>query len=214
MAKSVSYQTTNTYDILYPVKASVDNIWIGLHGLGYLSRYFQQYFKSLDRDKNAVIIPQAPNKYYQDKNFKHVGACWLTRVDTAAEMKNNLNYLEAILERENLQGDKRIILMGYSQGVSIAMRWMVHRKLACKALIIHSGGIPKELTEEDGKLIRTLTDRIIHISGTEDPFVNEDVALREKNMLEKLFGTDFEQHQPRIKHEVATDLLQQLSREL
>ncbi|MBL4663964.1 MAG: esterase, partial [Flavobacteriaceae bacterium] len=43
----------------------------------------------------------------------------------------------------------KFIVVGYSQGVSIATRWLSGRKIPCNILILHSGGIPNELKEVD-----------------------------------------------------------------
>ncbi len=55
MVKTVSYQHTNSYEILYPIHEHTENIWICFHGIGYLSRFFKTYFESFDSKKNAVI---------------------------------------------------------------------------------------------------------------------------------------------------------------
>ncbi|HBY66843.1 MAG TPA: esterase, partial [Flavobacteriaceae bacterium] len=88
--KEVSYTSTNTYTTVNTLTPKTKNIWIAFHGLGYLSRYFAKYFKHLNPEENYIIIPQAPSKYYQGSNFKHVGASWLTKENTVAETKNVL----------------------------------------------------------------------------------------------------------------------------
>ena len=64
-------------------------------------------------------------------------------------MKNIINYFDAILENEKLNSKHNLIVLGYSQGVSVALRYLAKRKIQCDKLIIHSGGIPKELNPED-----------------------------------------------------------------
>ena len=76
MIKTVSYPHTNSYEVLFPIKPTTQNIWLCFHGIGYLSTYFKRYFKKLDPELNAVFIPQAPSKYYLGTDFKHVGASW------------------------------------------------------------------------------------------------------------------------------------------
>lgn len=214
MIKSVSYPHTNSYEVLFPIKPTTQNIWLCFHGIGYLSTYFKRYFKKLDPELNAVIIPQAPSKYYLGTEFKHVGASWLTRVDTEQEMQNNLNYINGIIDQEGIRGDARLVLMGYSQGVSMATRILKHYGSPIKALIMHSGSIPAELDVNDGALFQSLTNRFIHIAGTQDEYLNEDVIAREEKKIKMLFGTDCELYRPEIKHEVDTDLLVRISKTL
>ncbi|PRP66888.1 alpha/beta hydrolase [Nonlabens agnitus] len=214
MVKMVSYVHTNSYEVLYPTTKSTKNIWICFHGLGYLSRYFKKYFKDLDPETNAVIVLQAPSKFYLDKKFKHVGASWLTRVDTVQEMDNNLHYIDEVIKNEKLVGDPRLILMGYSQGVSIATRFLKHYAQPIKALIMHSGSIPDELNEQDGKLFKAMADRIIHIVGTQDEYLTEERIEKEQQKIDLLFGEKCEFHRPTIKHEVDVELIISISKTL
>jgi len=214
MINKVSYQHTNTYEVLYPITSNAKNIWICFHGLGYLSKFFKKYFKGLDPEENAVIIPQAPSKYYLGDQFKHVGASWLTRIDTDQEMQNNLNYIDGVLANENIAGDSRIILMGFSQGVSIATRYLKHYAQPVKALIMHSGSVPAELDQKDGELFRRMSKRCIHIAGTQDEYLTADLIEREENKLELLFGKECELHRPDIEHIVDAQLLIDISKSL
>ncbi len=212
MVKTVSYTHSNSYEVLYPILPTTKNIWLCFHGLGYLSKFFKKYFKSLDAATNAVIIPQAPAKFYLGKHFEHVGASWLTKVDTQQEMQNNLNYLDQIMVQEEILGDPRLVFMGYSQGVSIATRLLKQYAQPIKALIMHSGSIPAELTEEDGKLFQANCSRFIHIAGTKDEYLTDELVKREESKIERLFGTDCELHRPEIKHEVDIDLIATISK--
>jgi len=144
--KEISYTTTNTYSTLNTYTAATKNVWLVCHGLGYLSRYFIKYFKHLDPNKNYIIAPQASSKFYLKSNFKHVGACWLTKEKTLSETQNIMQYIDAVLKNENIDNTANLIVLGFSQGVSIAARYVASRQLPCAKLILHSGGIPKELT--------------------------------------------------------------------
>ncbi|SCX95411.1 Predicted esterase [Nonlabens sp. Hel1_33_55] len=214
MVKTVSYKHTNSYEVLYPIKKSTENIWICFHGLGYLARFFKKYFKDFDPDIHAVFVLQAPSKFYLGKEFKHVGASWLTKVDTVQEMKNNINYIDQVLEIEDLLDDPRLVFMGYSQGVSIATRYLKHYARSIKALILHSGSIPDELNEEDGQLFRQTANRIIHIVGTKDEYLTDERIKKEQQKIDLLFRDTCELHRPDIKHEVDTQLLKSIAKTL
>ena len=149
LEKEVSYQTINTYSTLNSLTDLTKNIWFVCHGLGYLSKYFINYFKQLDVSENFIVAPQAPSKYYQTKEYKHVGASWLTKENTVLETQNIFNYFDAVFESEINSFNGRLICLGYSQGVSVLMRYLAARQLHCDELIIHSGSIPNELTSQD-----------------------------------------------------------------
>lgn len=125
--KEITYNSTSEYATLNSLTGITENVWLVFHGMGYLSKYFIKYFKALDAEENYIIAPQAPNKYYIQPKM-HVGANWLTRDKTQLGMQNILNYLNAVFENEKIPKDKNLIVFGYSQGVSIATRFMVSQK--------------------------------------------------------------------------------------
>lgn len=80
--KRVFYRTSNSFETCNALTDRTKNVWIALHGMGYLSRYFLRSFQSLNPVENYIIAPQAPSKYYLKNDFKYVGASWLTKEDT------------------------------------------------------------------------------------------------------------------------------------
>ncbi len=186
--KEITYKTSNSYSTLNTLTDTTKNVWFACHGMGYLSRYFSKYFKDLKPEENYIIAPQAPSKYYQLPKM-HVGANWLTRDNTALGMENIINYFDAIFEVEQLLLlNKQFIIFGYSQGVSVAMRYMVKRRIQCDQLIIHSGGIPKELQPKDFEYLSETT-KVKLIYGTQDEYLNEDRIYEEKAFAKNLFGS-------------------------
>ena len=175
------------------------------HGMGYLSKYFINYFSELDADENYIIAPQAPSKYYQGKDFKHVGASWLTRENTMTETQNILNYVDAVYKKESIESFPNLIVMGYSQGVSIATRWVASREIQCNKLILHSGGIPAELEPSDFEFLSPNT-QVIYLYGNKDQYITEARETEEKLKGNKLF-------QDRLKIEVF-DGIHEVNREL
>lgn len=186
--KEVQYTAANTYSTLNQNTENTRNIWIVFHGLGYLSRYFINYFKELNSEKNYIIAPQAPSKFYQDKTYTYVGASWLTKENTLFEMENVANYLNSVVAKEKVLENsvKKLILLGFSQGVSVMLRWIAKSKFQANTVVIHSGGIPKELVPEDFEFLSTDT-QIFLIYGKEDEYINEERAAYEKQRAEELF---------------------------
>jgi len=182
--KEISYTTTNSYSTLNRLTNSTKNVWFVCHGMGYLSRYFIRYFEGLDDADNFIIAPQAQSKYYIPPKFKHVGASWLTKENTLKETENVMRNFDAILEAENISKTMNLIILGYSQGVSVAMRYIVKRKLQCAQLILHSGGIPKELNAEDFSF---LDAKVSMIYGTQDEYLNDERIASETKRVQELF---------------------------
>ncbi|MFD0932941.1 alpha/beta hydrolase [Psychroflexus salinarum] len=183
--KKVSYQTTNTYSTLNKLTKDTENVWIVCHGIGFLSKFFISYFENIDPKLNYIIAPQAPSKYYQTKAYKYVGASWLTKENRELETENVLNYLDAILENEKLPSDKKITLLGFSQGVSVVTRWLVQRKINCDHLVIHSGSIPAEFDSTSFAYLPRLKTSIIY--GTEDEYLSEERIQTQIQLAKYIF---------------------------
>lgn len=184
--KEITYKTSSSYSTLNELTERTKTVWFVCHGMGYLSRYFLKYFKGLNTDENYIIAPQAPSKYYIQPKM-HVGANWLTRDDTGTGMLNILNYFDSVFEAEKIPKDINLIVLGYSQGVSVAMRYLAQRQLQCNQLVLHFGGIPKELTANDFKYLSKDT-KVKLIYGTEDEYLDEARILIETERAKELFG--------------------------
>lgn len=211
LEKQVSYNTTNTYLTLNSLTPSTKNVWLVFHGMGYLSRYFLKYFSHLNPQENFIVAPQAPAKYYQGKNFKHVGASWLTRENTEMDTKNVLTYVDAVFNSEKLDTSKNLIVLGYSQGVSIATRWLSSREINCNHLVLHSGGIPKELTKKDFSFMDKNT-KVTYLYGSEDQYITEARKTEEELKGRNLFGERLKTEVFTGIHEVNEDFIYRLSR--
>jgi len=207
--KEISYKSTNSYSTLNSLTKETKNVWLVCHGLGYLSTYFVRYFKQLNHSENYIIALQAPSKYYQDKTFKHVGACWFTKNNTTTEINNVCNYIDAVLAEENLPKDKNLVLFGYSQGVSVALRYLAKSKLKCSQIVIQSGGIPKELTAQDFSFLETT---VHHIYGTQDEYLFDERIAYEKDRAETLFGKHLKITAFNGKHVVNTDFISEIEK--
>jgi len=206
--KEVSYQTTNSYSTLNTLTTNTKNVWLVSHGIGYLSRYFLKYFDQLDSVENYIIAPQAPSKYYLGSKYRHVGASWLTKENTVKETKNVMRYFDAVLETEVLPSNVNLIILGYSQGVSIVTRYLASRKLKCTKLLLLSGGIPQELNSQDFTYFEGKT-KVTLIYGSQDEYLTEaNMEIAIKRFYE-LFGNTASIITFDGIHEVKKELLNQ-----
>ncbi len=185
--KEVSYTSTNTFETLNELGKETKYIWIVFHGMGYLSRYFLRYFAHLPKEEHYIVAPQAPSKYYLDDRFKNVGASWLTRENTDTEIDNVLSYVDAVYACLRIPKDVRLIVFGFSQGMSIAARWVARRKIICHKLVFFAGGIPRELEAADFEFMPK-DSPVIMIHGDRDHYLTPERLLAEEARLEELFG--------------------------
>lgn len=187
MEKTVAYTSQNTYQTLNVLGSKTKNVWLVFHGMGYLSRYFITYFKQLNPDENYVIAPQAPSKYYLKDEFKYVGASWLTKEQTVMETENNLAFIDAVVKSEQVPTHLNLIVFGFSQGVSIAARWVARRKISCQTLVLYAGGIPNELKPEDFGHLDWNKTSVKIIYGDTDEYLTPERRKIEHQKIKLLF---------------------------
>lgn len=208
--KTVAYTTKNSYSTLNPLTDKTKNVWIVLHGIGYLSRYFLKYFDALPSAENYVIAPQAPSKYYLNNEYRHVGASWLTKEETFRETHNVMNYLDALFDKENIPDKCNLIVFGFSQGVSIAARWVAKRKLKCSHLALYAGGMPDELQSYDFDFLIENGTKVTILAGDKDEYLTKERQKAETIKIEKLFGGLAKQILFEGGHEVKKELINNL----
>ncbi|QIE58066.1 esterase [Rasiella rasia] len=210
LEKTAKYSSTNTYTTCNKMQATTKNVWLVFHGMGYLSKYFARYFTHLDPAENFIIIPQAPSKYYIGPSFKHVGASWLTRENTVQETENVLNYVDAVWKAEKPSKMPQFIVLGYSQGVSIAMRWLAKRSISCDALLLHSGGIPKELNASHFKHLPNHC-KVTYLYGDKDEYITEAKKTEQTLKSDAIFGTKLSVEVFKGIHEVNTAFIKEFA---
>ncbi len=209
--KTLSYTTTNSYVTKNKFTEKTRNIWIVFHGLGHLSRYFIEHFKDLNPDQNFIIAPQAPSLYYQDKRYKYVGACWLTRENRETSIANNHNFLDALYEKKvvpKLNSNIRLIVFGFSQVVSVAMRWLYSRKLICNQLILNSGSIPREF--DAGSFKALIKSKPYLVYGADDALITADRINDEISYAQTLFEKEPVVIEFQGGHQVYEEILKKL----
>ena len=207
--KEISYNTINSYSTLNRLTAETKNVWFVCHGIGYLSRYFLKYFDELNSEDNYIIATQAPSKYYLGSGYRHVGSSWLTKENTETEIENVMHYFDAVLEAEKLPNDINLIVLGYSQGVSVAARYVAKRQLKCTQLVFIAGGIPKELTTSDFIFLTNKT-KITFMYGDKDEYIQTNYLVDIKKRFYALFGTDADIITFDGKHEMPKEIINEL----
>lgn len=207
MEKEVSFKTIKTYSTLNTIDSKNQNIWFACHGIGQLSHYFLNNFLNIPKEKNYIIAPQAPSKFYNSTQTRRVGACWLTNENTQLEQQNIFRYFDEILKHEKPVTPN--IFMGFSQGVSVMLRYLAYKKLNVNDIVIMSGKIPEELNESDFNFLSKKT-RVWLSYGLHDPLLNNEHIDIEINKSRQLFGKRVNIKAFDGKHEIHQELILKL----
>lgn len=130
--------------------ATAGECWIALHGYGQVASVFAAPLAAITSDDRAVVAPEALNRYYKDggKIGSHVqtpiGTTWMTREDRDHEIADYVTFLDGVARAIGRPG-LRLTVLGFSQGVATAVRWLTLGETRAARLILWAGGVPPDL---------------------------------------------------------------------
>jgi predicted esterase len=129
--------------------ASVEEVWIVLHGHGQLASVFLGYFKSIAAPGRVVVAPEALNRYYVEgtsgrSQDAKVATTWMTRMDRDNEIVDYVDFLDAVWG-ETAARAARVTALGFSQGVATACRWVARGTSRVDHLIAWAGQLPPDV---------------------------------------------------------------------
>ena len=204
----ITVSKTARYFTLGSPSPKIKHVWFVLHGYGQLAAQFINNFEIINNDNNYIIAPEALNKFYANRLSQKVGATWMTKENREDEIKDYINFLDSVYEKEIAQFDKhkiKINVLGFSQAAATATRWLVNGKSKTHNFLIWAGDIPPDTDPE--KLKHVFTSMNIHfIVGNEDEFINEARLDEEVKKIQKL-KIDFTVHRFEGGHEIHEDTL-------
>jgi len=148
MQKQITIPIQTAYTTIGHLGEETQQIWFICHGYGQLSEYFVQKFNFLNPKHHYLIAPQGLSKFYLPSPANRVGASWMTKEDRLLEIENQRNYLDRVFDTETESVDfkqVKLILFGFSQGVSTICRWAVYRNIPFDRLILWAGAFPPEI---------------------------------------------------------------------
>lgn len=123
--------------------------WIVLHGFGQLAGGFIRYFQHIASAERLIVAPEALNRFYTESGSSgshsdaRVGAAWMTREDRENEIRDYVDFLDAVHAR--IAGAGRVTALGFSQGVATAARWVTLGTSRVDRLIVWAGQLPPDL---------------------------------------------------------------------
>lgn len=124
----------------------IKKCWIALHGYGMLGQYFLPKLESLFNEDVLVIVPEALSRFYLDEKYEKVGASWMTKEDRLLDIQEQHSYLNKVYNEfvKPLENLEELNVLGFSQGVATAWRWIQQQKISIHHLVVWAGSIPLE----------------------------------------------------------------------
>ena len=97
-------------------------------------------------DRWRIAAPQALHRFYT-KGDRTVVASWMTRQDRAAAIADNVAYVDRALDALGLDAGLPLVLLGFSQGASMAYRAAIFGRHHAAGVVALAGDIPPEVRE-------------------------------------------------------------------
>lgn len=206
-------ERTARYSTYGTLSEKTEHVWWVCHGYGQLARYFLKKFEVLNPEKHFVIAPEALSHFYLE-GYQRVGASWITKENRLSEIEDYLNYLnqvhKQITEADNFPVNADSLVLGFSQGVATAVRWVYDQKINCDHLVMWAGGFPFDvdftrtksvLGNSSLSFIRGSQDRIF----TSNQFETEQQKMKDEKISPKILTYEG-------KHELNGEILQSLTK--
>jgi len=145
-----------------------------LHGYGQLAKFFIRKFQPAKERDYTILAPEGQHYFYLDGTSGRVGASWMTKQNREQDIQNYIAYLDAV--HAELTAEKQwdeIVVLGFSQGVATAFRWLAHSDIKPSKFLICSGLVPPDV---DLQIKKTIFDpiKMTYFSGVNDPYRTED----------------------------------------
>ena len=165
---------------------AVRQVWIVCHGYGQLAGRFVRHFEPLEDASRLIVAPEGLSRFYLDAaGRERVGATWMTREDRLTDIADYLRYLDALhatLFRQIDRGAVDLAVLGFSQGVATAARWVAHGARV-ERLVAWGGVLPPELDFAGLAGVFAHT-RLTIVYGITDDYITPKIAAQEEARLQ------------------------------
>jgi predicted esterase len=165
--------------------AGVNDILIILHGYGQLASTFIAEFTELQLPGRLIIAPEGLNRFYAKGLGGKPVATWMTSEERENEIADYIEYLERLYSAMVPKLFKgRIRVLGFSQGVATASRWIHHSAFQFTDFVMCSGDIAFELRNPLSEKISNL--HCSYITGNNDPLLTIENKVAVNELMQKL----------------------------
>lgn len=208
--KTIELRLSATYETYGLFSEKTETIVFAFHGYGQLAKYFIRHLDILNPETAYVVAPQGLSKFYL-AGHKRVGASWMTKEDREIDLANQLHYVQRVFEAETKNLDLsrvKLIVLGFSQGVATAARWLQKNQIPFDTFIAYAGTLAYELKAADFDFAKAEA-KVFALLGDEDQFYKgESVPKFKQAFLDVFPNGNFQMFEG--KHEMKREVLEKL----
>lgn len=148
------------------------HIWFACHGYGQLAAQFLGYLASSSAKDRLFVAPEALSRFYHDQGRGPIGASWMTREDRDNEIGDYVGYLDQLYQTilTGVPAGARSYLLGFSQGVATATRWLTLGQASFAGFTLWAGTVPQEVSPEQLSP-RVHGSRVAVVAGDSDSYL-------------------------------------------
>lgn len=158
-------------------------VWLVLHGYGQLPAYFIRKFFTLSPDEHYVIAPEGMHRFYLEGTQGRVGASWMTKEARMDDIEDNITYLNSLCDALASEiGNKKKILLGFSQGGATAARFHQLGIWNADFFVLWGSVFPPDLQLPSQESAYANSANFI-LLGSDDPYFGD---AEKKKLLEHL----------------------------
>lgn len=202
--KHVQVTKTARYFVSGQMTEQTKRIVFVLHGYAQLAHDFLMQFEPLFATDTLFVAPEALNRFYSKGFGGKPAASWMTSEDREAEIADYINYLDVLYAQvvpPDFSGT--VCVIGFSQGVATASRWLHYSTYKFTSFVMCSGDIAAELRNPLSTALLRL--KIVYISAEHDPLLNHKTKNEVEHVIQQLnsvritFDGGHELHLPSVK---------------
>lgn len=169
---------TARYALLGAEPAVASRVWFALHGYGQLATRFIDGFAGTVPADSCIVAPEGLSRFYRDppqgdgSHLQRVGATWMTRESRESEIADAVRWLDVVhadVMAARAGPAPACGVLGFSQGVATAMRWVASGAVKPDVFVAWAGGLASDV-QHDLFERKVAGADVVLVAGDQDRF--------------------------------------------
>lgn len=146
-------QKTARYSTYGELSPKTSYFWFVLHGSKMVCEQMLYKFKDFDPTTHFIVAPEGLHRLYEKDFGGPVVASWMTKRDRLFEIEDNRQYLSGLYDHFLAQLPQGCVtsILAFSQGGTIAFRWLHSEAIKVDYIIPYACWIPEDINLQESK---------------------------------------------------------------